>query len=623
MLNFVFNDSKQRFESFISDCNNNSDDFLQHKNALSFLYYKWDNSEKVYHCARKDFPEKNEKLRLLETFDNYKIHPSASDELEEIKTEYVNDMEYYRRAEYDEDIISDKIKLRNFQKEDILNFIKRNAHLNLNDAGLGKTIEEIYYISYLHKNNMVDGSIILTRSHLLNHWKNEILEMSKVFKEEDIKVFYLEDRFQPYEDCKDKKILIIPHDYYKNTILSYRKDYKKKRSWKHIRWKNEAVVKEKWGKENISITIDESHWFKKAKSIKTKAIMYRKDQYKFRSMATASLSPNYLPDYYSQCKFISNNFIAKTAKEFEYYLSQSFNFKRDVTSSFNIEKCNKFMDSLPYISVRTLKEDLPEMEFKRIPYQQGVALHKIQKELYKRLKRTVLVDMSQEYSKIYFKEFEHRSSVLYELLDNPLLLKNRKEYKENLYADEKIIPLIDKWKYKEDPKLKWLEGLVSDYVVHGGEKLIIYCTHPDTNDMLQNHFKDIKKVAYHGKMKVKDTTRHKNEIIDQFNNDPDTKLAIYSSLSLSDGANHHTVCNRVIIYEIPFDSVQFIQLRDRTHRLVSTKDTFIYYPKYKETIDEYRIRKMLSRSKLNDLINKEISPENLKMLLEGKYYLDF
>jgi hypothetical protein len=616
LLNFFYNENKKIFECRISECDDNTQLLIDHINILKRAYFVWDKFNKVWYCKRKDFPEKKEFIRLT-GFSDCNFFISCEEELKKITKEYEHELEFYRENKFDDKILKPHIKLFPYQKKDIEIFIKRNAHLNLNDAGLGKTIEEIYWFSYLYKHGLADGIILLVRSHLVSHWMLEILETSTVFKEDDIKIIYNEDKITPYEKYKDKKILIIPHDYWKDTILSYRKDYKKKRSWKNIRWKNEIKIKEKWGKENICVCVDESHWFKNPSSIKIKALSYEKDQFKYRSMATASMSPNRLEEYYTQCKFISDGFIKKTQKEFEYWLCRGYNFKIRLPY-YDIEKSQSFLHSLPYISVRTLQADVPEMKVKRLLHENKLFKTDLQHLIYRKISSVVLEKIHNEFDEIIYKEFDNRSQILYEVLDNLELLKNRNY--EILQNRPEILELINKWSVDQDPKLKWLKDMVKDHVVKGGEKLIIYCSHPETNNLIKETFKGIKSVSYHGKLNVKDTTRYKNEIIKQFNEDPETKLAIYSSLSLSDGANHHKVCNRILIYEIPFDSIRYIQLRDRTHRIVSTKDTHISYPNYARSLDNRRVKRMLNRSELNDLLHKKIPIEKLKLLLAGEIF---
>jgi hypothetical protein len=190
------------------------------------------------------------------------------------------------------------------------------------------------------------------------------------------------------------------------------------------------------------------------------------------------------------------------------------------------------------------------------------------------------------------------------------------ERSESNYTLE-INDLLKTWKKEYDPKLNTLSSFVDDYVKKEREKLIVYAARPKTLEMLSETFKDIKHVKYHGKLNVKDTVRYKNEIQEQFKKDDETKLMLISSLAMSDGGNYQSVCNKTLVYEPDFNAVNYIQLRDRHCRITSVKDSIIWYFNYYKTMDAQRIHTIMNRTKLNNILTKEISEKDLEKFLNG------
>jgi len=207
-----------------------------------------------------------------------------------------------------------------------------------------------------------------------------------------------------------------------------------------------------------------------------------------------------------------------------------------------------------------------------------------------------------------------KAHLINEVFNNAELLRERQ------YSSKELHTALDRWSFDKDPKFIALTEMLEDYIEERDEKVIIYDYRPKTLDTLYEKLKKYNPEIIHGSLKgIKDKDLDRKQKEDRFNDDPNCKIFLLSSLTSSAGLNLQKSCHRIIIYNMGDDGEAFRQEIDRTHRIVSIEDTIIEILYYPETFENIRVQRNLNRISLNDRLGKEITEEELKNLLNGKF----
>lgn len=605
MLFLDYNNGK--FEFGFDLKNHSFDDFKEIKDDFSRRYFTYNRETYRWELEKKQIEE------ILLHLNNNDIDIIYSDRaiegLEEVQTLYVSTLKLFRGKKIDKSILREGVKLYDFQEKGVNWRIKRNNYLDADDAGLGKTVQNILVFSTCYNNGEVDGIIIVCPSGLGYHWKREILKFVTVFKDEEIYVIDNDDKVRPFDKFTDKKILIIPTHLFPDCVASYRKAYKRGKSLKKIRWNQIPLdIKEKWGKRGLYIIVDESHSIKRSSANVTKACMAFKDQFDYVALLSATPAINRVEDFYTQVHMIDKSVIPMSEGAFRLWIADEMHGLKDIIS-YNEDNVEILRENLKSIMIKRLKEDVPEMKVKRIMKEIYVTLHPYQKKLYEIIVQEEIFKLVSEYDIVTWKLVFNKFDILCRILDNPLLLIGK-------YDNAEINHILSKWKLDIDPKFMALKSLIYKYL-DLDEKVIIYDIHPETLDTLADYFQDYSPLVIHGSQGNKDKEKIRQDKIDLFNNDPAHKLFFLSALTSSAGLNLQKMCRRIIVYTMTFDATLFRQLIDRTNRIDSKKDSIVEILYYPETIDNIRVNRVLKRWNFNDKLNKEISKDELRNLLRG------
>lgn len=614
---FIIDFNLNKFElSF--DGYQDRDDFLDNVNYLKGHFVSYNIDSKKWTIDFKNIEEKllwferEGKDFLLtdlakETLDNFK------------KTSYQRETEFYRGQEIDYSIFNDGVKLYDFQKEDIIQRLSTSNYLDANDAGLGKSLENLTVASQRFKENKIDGLIIIVPNGLNYHWKYEILNFVNIFRDEDIQIITNENKYRPFDTYKDKKILIISNHakVLGDCLLSYKKDFKFGDSAKKLRWKSGSFVdiKKEWNKKELMLIADESHAFKYSDTVRTKALHSIKSYFKYKSLLSATPNINEFTHIYPQMFMIDKSIIPYSENSFSIYVSSSIGDKwnKYAITRYNTEKVQEMKKRFKPFLFQRLKEDVPEMKAKKIIQSVYFELTLEQKKMYSLITELELAKLYKEYDVITWKLLLNKLSSIISVMDNPCLLK------KETYDNQLLMQLLSKWSIDKDPKFIALNSKLENYIDDRNEKVVLYDYRPDTLDALKIKFEKYNPVIIHGSLTgIKNTDLDRQQKQDIFNNDPKCKLALLSALTSSAGLNLNKSCHRNIVYTMPWDGTAFKQLQERTHRINSIEDTILEIFYYPHTIDNLRVQRNLSRVELNDKLGKEVSQHELENLLNGR-----
>lgn len=586
--------------------NFDNDIIKEANNYLKYNFLKYNPSIKKWNIPY----ERIDEIILRFSKDNieFNLTSSAFNEIEK-KSNKKSEIKFYRDIEINYSFL--KKKLFNFQKEAILWRLNRNRYLDSLDAGLGKTAINISVFSNFYYNNKIDSIFIITPIGLTYHWKKEILDFVTLFNEDDIILIDNDNKIRAFSKYTDKKIMIISNHLLPDLIYSYKKDCKKVRSYKKIRWNSIKLdIKKEWNKENIFLLIDESHMFKNLKSIRSKSLNSIKNNFEYRALLSATPWINSIEHAYNQINLIDESIINMNEIAFRLSISESIGnrFDRNSINSYNKENVKKFLDDINMVFDKKLKEDVPEMKTKKIVTPTYLEINTLQRKIYQKVIEREIYKLEQDYDNITLKLILNKMHLLCYAIDNPFLIKD-------LYDDE-INKLLLHWTLDKDPKFIMLKSLIKNYVDELNEKVVVFGVHPKTLNMLYNEFSKYNPLIIHGSLKVKDKELDRINKMEKFNNSDENKIAFLSALTSSAGGNWHKRCRRLIVYESP-DAEKYRQLIDRIHRIDSVKNAIINILVVDKTLDNVRVNRNLNRVNFNDKLGKVMNQNELSKLLRG------
>lgn len=592
------------------------EEYTSETDYLKFHYISFNHEKKKWVVPSNRIQEII--LWMEKNFKEYEINDACANQFLILQNQYTREVEFFRNRKFDNSILNEDIKLKNFQEIGINWRLQRSKYLDAFDTGTGKTISNICVFSYLYKNDLIDGIIILVPIGLSYNWQEEILDKVNVFTKDDIQIIDNELKIQLFGKFKDKKILIIRHDLYADCIASYRKDYKSRKSLKDLKWKTAdyADIKKGWDKKSLFLCIDECDTIKHTDSIKTKAVFSTKKYFDYLALLSATPWINGIEDSYSPLTLIDHSIIPMEENAFKLWISTSIGNKWDryAINNYNTENVQKLMQSYQHVFIQVLKENLEEIKTIKIYKDIKCQVLPEQMILYQKITEQVIHILQEEYDQISWKLLNEKLHLILECFDNPLLLKKRK------YSDPTIHNILDNWKIENDSKFIYTKNRLEYLIDTCGKKVVLYDIHPQTIELLADKFKKYKPLVIHGQLKISDKEKDRKEKEDLFNHGKENKLMILSAFTSSRGINLQYGSSNIICYTIPFDATVVKQLSERTDRVNSVNNSTIEYLYYPHTIDGYRYNKVIRRMEFNRNMDTVLSQTDLNKLLNGENY---
>jgi SNF2 family DNA or RNA helicase len=140
--------------------------------------------------------------------------------------------------------------------------------------------------------------------------------------------------------------------------------------------------------------------------------------------------------------------------------------------------------------------------------------------------------------------------------------------------------LVDESYHSTPGKVETLEDIVSA-ACQKGEKCIIWSSFTNNVDWLTKRLSTFGSCKVHGKCDIE----RRNRTIDQFLNDPCTRILVATPQAAKEGLTL-TVSNHVIFYDRTFSLDDYLQSQDRIHRISQKKICYIYNLIMNDSIDE-------------------------------------
>lgn len=340
-----------------------------------------------------------------------------------------------------------------------------------------------------------------------------------------------------------------------------------------LRQRSEVLktIKEKLARENFTVILDESH------RTKGEAISY--------CIRDISIYPKFK-------MILTGTPMTQSASD----LKTQFSF---LYPSENVHNPDDLLDLFQNIFQRTSKKDMSSQlpPFKEIKV--VIPMTGTQQKIYE-----ILKDDARKYAvnlKLNLEKFRHSVLRMIQFCSNPLSqAEHIRQFDSNL-ADDLI----------EDGYGEKFDKLVQSAIeLSKREKIIIWSYFRKNIDALLYKLKFLNPVHVYGGMPAgsKDEEGTREYSIHKFKTDPSCRLFIGNPAAAGESISLHKVCHKAYYLDRNFNAAQFLQSKDRIHRLGSPmdKNVEIYIFQYANTIDD----------KVDFKLQKKI--ENLEEFLQDK-----
>ena len=372
-----------------------------------------------------------------------------------------------------------------------------------------------------YTSKMKQKTIIVTLASVKYNWKNEV------------------DKFT---DCSS----IVIHD--KSTIEELKQydyvitNYDQLKKWADV------LIKMKFD----TIILDESHSIANGSSQRSKLVFKLFKKIKHRILLSGTPTRNKPMELFYQLKFLKpEEFTNKQDFGFRYCgPTTGYNGHWEFKGSSNLDELNERIS--PFYIRRLKEEVLKDLPPKRIS------------------------------NLIYQMDKEDRKA--YDLLVQDL--EKNKETKESILgrpAREKENGLMSLMKLCSKQKVPYVIEYAKQMIQEDlsvTKKIVIFAHFKETQQLLSKAFDGISTLLF-----ADMDGKERQASVDRFNNDPNVRVFIGSTLAAGTGINL-TAADTVIFADILWTPAIMKQAEDRVHRYLQQKHTFIYYMTFSDSVEE-------------------------------------
>ena len=519
----------------------------EEKDFLKDAGFRWDPANKVWYTN-----DENNIYALAKKFDDKTVVIS-----DEVKNELENRIKKKREnVELSSSFTSNvdiqiplpsDLSLYPYQKVGV-EFIKRNKNVLIADEmGLGKTIELLAYINY---NSNINSVIVVCPASLKLNWEREAKKW--LVRKFNI-VVYDGDGIGSLDN---NTFLIINYEGVKKYL--------------------EVLKTKMWD----LLVLDESHYIKNPKALRTKVILGYKDKNtgkfvsglkdfaKQKVLLTGTPVLNRPSELYTQLKVL-NHPIAKSYSQFmnNYVIFDQWG---SPIAGRNLEELQRILRET--CMLRREKKD-------------------VLKELPNKIRQLITLP-ADILSVDEIKEDEKYIEIVKQFWDsNENKLKVKPDEK---FPFEEIARIRHRTALK---KLPYVYDIIEDAIENVG-KVVVFAHHLDVIDSIYEKFKDIA-VKATGNESIKE----RDEAVLKFQNDPNIKIFIGSITAMGLGITL-TASSLVIFAEIEWRPGDLIQAEDRLHRIGQKNSVLIQYVVVDRSIDGFMFEKIFEKIKTIDQITK-------------------
>lgn len=257
---------------------------------------------------------------------------------------------------------------------------------------------------------------------------------------------------------------------------------------------------------------------------------------------------------------------------------------------------NNIIEKIKRVYVRTTKNELLNpSDFPINTIRTEIPLNEPQKNLYDLIRSEELRQLSgiSTNDKKLYRQLSKSYMRLLQVTSNPsLLLKSLSSYPD---------ALRETIEYGDSNKIKYV-AIKARQLAKEGKKVLIWSGFVENVESITQMLSDLGARCIHGGVEAgsDDEENTRERIVKDFHDDPNMFVLVANPAACSEGISLHTVCHHAIYIDRNYNASQYLQSRDRIHRLGLEKGTIttieiIHSPK---SIDD------LVDSRLNDKVRR-------------------
>lgn len=467
----------------------------------------------------------NDLIRFLQSNSKFISYFSFHEELQNInfgiKTmqQAMDQRSYYSEAELAKKLVDAGFarKLKPFQMRNLLELTSLNSAADFSVPGSGKTTEALAFY-YAKRKNSKERLLVFCPKNALDAWDKEI---KKCFDDKSKAFIRLRDDL-----IEISKLLKKDHNLYMINIEYARN--------------NKALInllaKELINNPGYTVILDESHRIKREDGASANMFYQLAPFVNKKLILSGTPMPNSSDDLVPQFKFL-------------YPKDEVYNSEDLIT---------KFQPLYVRTTKDDFKDEMPELTELII----DVPMTGTQKQLYEILVGDIRNLKTDWKKKQDLRDFKNAVLRMIQFLSNPLL--------QITYLSEvnyKLAESLLSEGYGEKMNL-----LLADVEsVAKNEKLIIWTNFPKNIKILKSELSHYNPVVIFGQSKDGEDTdpETRSYAVKQFNENPDCKIMIANPMSASEGISLHEVCKKAFYLDRTYNAAQYLQSRDRIHRIGS------------------------------------------------------
>jgi hypothetical protein len=378
----------------------------------------------------------------------------------------------------------------------------------------------------------------------------------------------------------------------------------------------------------VFLIIDESHNIKKFEGGKwSEALLKISPHAVRRAILSGTPMPNEYKDLWTQLTFLWPN---------EQILGSRINYNNFINNNKDNFIHNYLINNVNPFFMRVTKSDLQLPKFKIKKYL--LDLKPIQSSIYRTIAVKYLKDIEViPTERIRLRQWRKAKMIrLIQVSSNPALLSQYSEEFNIPPLDQKgasVIQLIENYPDYEIPaKFEMTIKLAND-LLNKGEKVIIWTSFILNIKMLKKYLKDA--FIIYGAIPLDENENvefNREQQIKQFKEIDKPSILIANPAACAESISLHKVCHHAIYFDRTFNCAQFIQSKDRIHRIGLASNEIVTYHILlaNKTIDETIDRRLIEKEKRmieileNDLPIGSFETENYEMVQSSdEELLDF
>jgi len=491
-------------------------------NNQSFIEIPWNN----FLNKKKDFQE------IVDFFPNdIKFNKTTREILQhsEINLNLFNNPRIETKDIQIKKILSENNFSRNlfwYQMRNVKQLIRRNSSASFSVPGSGKTTEALAFYSYFY--DKIDKVLIISPKNAFKAWFDEIESKKGCFANSSHKLKIM----------RNNEILPINKIFKRETfiILNYEKVSKIKKDIVNLLTNHSTLI-----------IIDESHYIKGHQSKRTIDILSIAHLAKFKLILSGTPIPNKTSEIITQFRFLY--------------------------PSINLSE-NEIIKKVQDIYVRTPRNELDIPGLDKKDRVISLQLSETQRRIYNLVSKNSLKNI-ELYKNEGLARIRKSVMLLLELISNPLLIENYLMVIPDIIKDPSMLNEL------ESPKINYAVNRARE-LFKNGKKVIIWSYFVKNVDIICERLRDINAVKIHGGI----DHQERFDIIDRFNEDPKCGCIVINPAAGSEGISLHQNCHYAIYVDRTFNSVQFLQSKDRIRRIGQKEEPHFEILCHKNTIDE-------------------------------------